>query len=145
MSAVLTSSPNCRGHSITMHRTTRADALAAGELVDVSQLAAEAGFSEPMAMTAEVWADCCAWDADDNARKGMVTTADDRAWDVVWLAWMIRRNRRGRRADFVQSFQVYRVPRPGKAQYPRRVYLQIHSLIGDNGEPVFTITHTSEG
>ena len=40
---------------------TRADALADGQLIDVTQTAKEAGFRLPVALTRPAGADCVAW------------------------------------------------------------------------------------
>src|SRR5512144_2788596 len=57
---------------------TRAQAIADGVLVDVSELAKEAGFRFPVAVTAGVWAECVAVPdgVTDQDEKG-------RLWDVL--------------------------------------------------------------
>jgi hypothetical protein len=64
---------------------TRAHALADGVLVAVPvELAAEAGFRWPVALTAAAWADTVAWDEAIEARKPHPTGQDEigRLWDV---------------------------------------------------------------
>lgn len=48
---------------------TRAQALADGVLVDVSDIAREAGFRVPVALTRTAWEDCVAWSAEDSRRQ----------------------------------------------------------------------------
>lgn len=93
-----------------IHIYTRAQAIADGALIDVSQTAYEAGFRLPVALTTAVWADCVAWEDTDSKRQ----TAQDEAgrlWDVVWMAFLA-----ARRATESQrlAFQVYRIPRGGR-------------------------------
>jgi hypothetical protein len=44
----------------------RADAIADGTLVDITEAACEAGFRVPVALTRTVWCDCVHWGPDDN-------------------------------------------------------------------------------
>jgi hypothetical protein len=69
---------------------TRAQAMADGVLVDVTDTAKEAGFAYPVAMTATAWADCVAWTDEDTRRQ---TPQDEfgRLWDVLWMAKMAAR------------------------------------------------------
>jgi hypothetical protein len=43
-----------------IYRSTRAEAIRDGVLIDMSATAREAGFKYPMALTAAVWAQCVA-------------------------------------------------------------------------------------
>lgn len=45
---------------------TRAQAIEDGVLVDVSEIAKEAGFKFPVAVTRAAWADCVEWSDEDN-------------------------------------------------------------------------------
>ncbi len=47
---------------VMIYAYTRAQAIDDGTLVDVSDLARDAGFKVPVALTAKVWSDCVAWD-----------------------------------------------------------------------------------
>ena len=117
----------------------RADAIADGTLVDVSQMAREAGFRLPVAMTTAAWADCVEWSEADSKRQ----TAQDeagRAWDVLWMASRAARHARGERVPF----QLYRVPRGGRGIRPRLTTLHLHVGPGDNRGPVITILMPSE-
>ena len=55
------------GESVSVY--TRAQALADGVLIDVSEMAGEAGFRWPVAITAAAWEDCVAWSDTDNDRQ----------------------------------------------------------------------------
>jgi hypothetical protein len=74
-------------------RSSRADALRDGVLIDASALAREAGFKFPVALTAAVGAKCVA------VPSGVLCQDQaGRLWDVVWLlACAIRRGSAGRR------------------------------------------------
>lgn len=118
---------------------TRTDAIADGALVDVSQMACEAGFRLPVVMTAAAWADCVEWSEADSQRQ---TSQDEagRLWDVVWMAAMTARKALGERCPF----QLYRVPRGGRATKPRLATLHLHIGPGDAGEPAITILMPGE-
>lgn len=117
-----------------IHVYTRAQALADGVLVDVSEIAREAGFKVPVALTAAVWADCVAWPKEDG-------TQDERGrlWDVLYMAWFEARRRRNAQ---VVPFGVLRVPRG--ACKPRLTQLVMHIGPGDEAEPVITILQPGE-
>ena len=113
---------------------TRAQAIADGTLVNVTETAFEAGFRIPVAMTAAAWADCVAWSDADSERQ---THQDEsgRLWDVLWMASLAARRAQGERC----TFQLYRVPRGGRATRPRPTTLHMHIGPGDAGEPVITL------
>lgn len=113
---------------------TRAQAIADGTLVNVTETALEAGFRIPVAMTAAAWADCVAWSDADSERQ---THQDEsgRLWDVLWMASLAARRAQGERCPF----QLYRVPRGGRATRPRLTTLHMHIGPGDAGEPVITL------
>lgn len=113
---------------------TRAQALDDGVLVDVSDLAEEAGFRYPVAMTRAAWADCVEW-SDGYSEKQVCQDETARLWDVLWLAAHAARRSTGDRL----IFGVHRVPRDGHATQPERVNLQMLIGPGDRGEPVMTI------
>ena len=114
-----------------IHVYTRAQALADGLLIDVTQTAREAGFKVPVAITAAVWADCVAWDMEHE-----VCPQDEtgRLWDVLCMAAFAARSRPD--ADRI-GFGVLRV-RCGRLR-PDLVRLVLVVGPGDAGEPVMTI------
>lgn len=117
-----------------VHTYSRAQAIEDGLLVNVSEIAAEAGFRPPVAMTRAVWADCVEWSEEDNRRQ-VYQDAQGRLWDVVWMAAQAARRGQGNRL----AFQLYRVQRGGKSFRPRLVTLHLRIGPGDDPEPVITI------
>ncbi|WBB94130.1 DUF6573 family protein [Verrucosispora sp. WMMC514] len=124
-----------------IHAYSRAQALDDGALVDAGDLAAEAGFRWPVALTRAAWEDAVAWDDADNTRKGTVQDEKGRLWDVLWMAKLAAK--RGGNRDRV-LFQVLRVPRTGRGQRPRLTTLALMVGPGDCGEPVMTIGTETE-
>lgn len=108
-----------------IHTYSRAQALADGVLVDVSEWASPremmGGFRIPVAVTAAVWALCEPPAGSSESRRG-------RAHDVLWMAGLAARaNRDEDRATFSVLIG-------GKA-----VAMWLHIGPGDAGEPVVTI------
>ena len=108
-----------------IYRYTRAQAIADGVLIDVTEAAAELGFRYPVALTQAVWADCVEWTKRDSDRQTFQDTSG-RLCDVLWMAACAIR-----KADPAASqvhLQLYRVPRGGSGYLPRRVTLK--SIVG---------------
>lgn len=120
---------------------TRKQAIEDGHLIDVSEVAIEAGFRVPVSVTHAVWVDCVEWNEADSRRQTYQDEAG-RLWDVLWMA--MNASRRGAGAQRL-VFQLYRVPRGGRGVCPRLVTLVAHVEPGDNGEPVVTIMLPGEG
>jgi hypothetical protein len=118
-----------------IHVYTRAQALADGNLIDVTDTAREAGFRLPVAITAAAWADCVAWSAADSQRQTCQDVAG-RLWDVVWMASLAAR---GAREAQQIVFTLHRVPRGGRSVQPRRATLRMVIGPGDDAAPVVTI------
>jgi len=118
-----------------IHSYTRAEALADGTLIDVSETAREAGFRVPVALTRAAWFDCVAWTAEDSQR---VVHQDEagRLWDVLWMARITAKQGPN---ESRLSFPVLRVPRDSTNGAPVRVLLLMDIGPGDEGEPVMTI------
>lgn len=127
------------GFGEPIHRYSRAQAIADGFLVDVTELAREAGFRVPVALTAAAWADCVAWGEEDNRRQ---TYQDEqgRLWDVLWMAHLAARRSTG---DLL-TFQMHRVPRGNHGSRPRLTTLKLCIGPGDSGEPVITVLMRNE-
>ncbi len=66
---------------------SRAQALEDGVLVDAGEMAREASFRFPVAVTAAAWADCVAWTDADSARQ-VHQDPSARLWDVLFMAPM---------------------------------------------------------
>lgn len=113
---------------------TRAQAIADGSLIDVSERAKEAGFRFPVALTAAAWAECVAWSASDTARQ-TYQDEEGRLWDILWMASQAAKRASGDRL----AFQLYVVPRGGKSVKPRLTKLKMLCGPGDEAEPVITI------
>ena len=116
---------------------TRAEALSDGVLVDAGEMAKEAGFRWPVALTVAAWADCVVWHESDNEAQ---TPQDEagRLWDVLFMA--AHAARRHVRSDEQQlCFQLYRVPRDGHLSEAELVTLKLVIGPGDTGEPVLTL------
>lgn len=114
-----------------IHTYTRAQAIDDGILVDVSELAREAGFRLPVAMTRAVWQDSVAWTGNQRVQQDPT----GRLYDVLWMASLAARRGQGRRV----TFQVYRVPNDGRSKHAKVVLLDMHIGPGDTAEPVITI------
>ena len=107
---------------------TRSHAIADGLLIDASQLATEAGFRYPLAMTRAAWESCI--------RVPTVNTWQDetgRLWDVlVVLAFAIRNGASG---DVIH-FAVHVLDGENRT---RRIPLKAICGPGDDAAPVLTI------
>lgn len=122
-----------------IHSYTRAQAIADGVLVDLGETAKQAGFRFPVACTSAVWSDCIEWVEKDNKRQGTCQDQAGRLWDVVWMA-----SRAARMGGTLLYFDMYRVPRGGRARMPQRVKLKMSIGPGDGTEPVITIMFPDE-
>ena len=71
---------------------SRAQAVSDGVLLYVTDLAKEAGFRFPVALTSAAWADCVAWRA--GSRSNGQSEAG-RLWDVLTTARLAIRNADG--------------------------------------------------
>lgn len=130
---------------------SRADAVADGTLIDVTDVAQEAGLRYPVALTIAAWGECVAWNDDDTRRKGVPQDEAGRLWDVLWmLAVAIKaKNTHNRRARVNEpedrvDYQLYVVPRDGAAQRPRLTRLKAVVGPGDDLEPVITVMLPNE-
>ena len=128
---------------------TRADALSDGMLVDVSEMAQEAGFKIPVAVTTSVWEECIYWPEDEANGYGQST--DGRLWDVLFMAHCGIAQARGNEQDLEYKLNV--IPRGTKPENTGAIddftgailtTLKINIGPGDNGEPVITIMQTYE-
>ena len=115
---------------------TRAQAIADGVLVDVTETAREAGFKIPVAVTRTVWDRIVAL---PDGYRG-VQDESGRLWDVLWMAHVYARQARDRdRFTMAVLVRDVRQDLHDSDAAPRQ-----HSPIvaigpGDAGEPVITI------
>ncbi|MCE9564258.1 MAG: hypothetical protein K8U57_19620 [Planctomycetes bacterium] len=110
-----------------IHSYTRANALADGVLIDVSETAREAGIRFPVALTQAVW--------EGFVRVPEGVEAQDergRLWDVVWML----RNAIARTQGDTCNFTVY-VRNDNRRPKPFQFKALCHG--GDNAEPISTV------
>jgi len=120
--------PELRGY-------TRAQAIADGVLVDVTETAEEVGFKLPVAIT-EALHNCL---TPTKADQAIGQDYDGRLWDVLWLAaFTIKLEEQG--SDTVTFTFVQQEVEPKSGQ-PHNVDLRLRFVCGpgDEGEPVVTI------
>ena len=123
---------------------SREQAFEDGVLVDASRVAIDVGFSWPIALTEAAWRDCVSWGDEDNTRKNINDTEDDRLWDIVLVAAdAVKRAAYCRRAGSDIPFSLYRVPRDGSARSPAQVDLVLTVGV-DGGAVVGTISLAGE-
>jgi hypothetical protein len=119
-----------------IHRYSRAQALADGVLIDVSQTAKEAGFQYPVALTAAAWAECVA------VPPGVLCQDESgRLWDVLWLLRCAVRGNGGGAREV--PFGVH-VRNDNRDRTPPLVRLKAVCGPGDDGEPVVTVMLPAE-
>ena len=109
---------------------TRAQAIEDGVLVDVSEMAREAGIRYPVAVTARVWSEEI-FPSDQARKEGQSETG--RLWDVLWMLRTAIQSSHARR----EVIQYGVLVRDGKR--PREVELKAVCGPGDDGEPVVTV------
>ena len=112
---------------------TRAEAIEDGVLVDVSDLAQEAGFRVPVAITQAVWHEIIVPDEENRTSGGQSETG--RLWDVLMILWATIRPLPGQ-ADTI-TFQVLAVME--NSPVPELVTLKAVCGPDDDGSPCVTI------
>jgi len=111
-----------------IHCYTRREALADGVLVDVTELAREAGFRFPVAVTHAVWASYVA------VPKGVSGQCEKgRLWDILWMTRCAAAQSHGR------EMAVKLFVRNADNTEPELVRLKALCHPGDDGEAVITI------
>jgi hypothetical protein len=112
---------------------TRAQAIEDGVLVDVTAIAAEAGFKYPVAITAALWAQI------QNIPKRVASYQDvtGRLWDVVWMARCAAKKSNSSRMEFTLILDT---------EGTRKRYKTYVADIGpgDDSAPVITIGEASD-
>jgi hypothetical protein len=119
-----------------LHCYTRAQAIADGFLVDVSESATDAGFEWPVALTRAVWDDCVAW-SDADSLKQVRQDEAQRLWELLFRTWISIRVGSDDHGTLIYAF--HRIPRDGRSRQTLRTELKVIASIGDGGEPVLTI------
>lgn len=123
-----------------IHAYTREDALADGELVDVTHMARDARFRIDVALTRAAWAQAVEWDDE----RPELQDEDGRLWDVLHMAGTAAGHARGKDRVF---FRVLRVPNENRGNgwnESELIELTLHIGPGDAGEPVVTIMLPNE-
>jgi hypothetical protein len=115
---------------------TRAQALADGVLVDVTALAAEAGFTFPVAITAALWADI----ETIPEPYDVFETPEGRLWDVLFMARFAIQRSKGGGSTLLYPLILHTDDSPGDSQY--RIKLVCGP--GDHAEPVITLMQPNE-
>ena len=115
---------------------TRAQAIEDGVLIDASNMAREAGFKWPVALTAAAWTDCVEWSEDDSEQQ-VPQDQSGRLWDLLFMASHAIRTRK--ESGDRLMFRLYRVPRDGHSTRAVLVTLKLIVGPGDSGEPVITL------
>ena len=113
----------------------RSEALDDGVLVDVTEMAREAGFVIPVARTRAAWDLCVALSP---AAQRACNDERGRLWDVLsMLRWAISRSSAGSEVRF-EVFCVTESVRPSR--------VTLRSLVGpgDDGQPVVTVMLPAE-
>lgn len=123
-----------------IYRITRAELIANGDLVDLTEFAKEMGFKYPVAVTRAVWIDCIEWTEHD--RKDAYQDQQGRLHDLLWML----RAAIAHAPDNTDTVNVllYRVPRDGTDARPSRCWLKSVCGPGDNAEPVITVLMPDE-
>jgi hypothetical protein len=114
---------------------TRAQALEDGTLVDVTELAKEAGIRIPTAVTRAVWNGYVEL---SEAAKKAGNDITGRTWDIVWM-FRCAALRMPNQSEL--TFQLYVVT---ERVEPSLVTLKALVGSGDDGEPVITIMEPEE-
>ena len=130
-------SPGC--HNLfgeVIYSYTRAQAIDDGVLIDATEMAREAGFKWPVALTVAAWSDCVAWSDVDNERQ-VYQDQSGRLWDVLFMASFAVRT--ANNANRQLQFDLQRIPRNGRSTTSQRLTLKLILGPGDGGEPVITI------
>ena len=104
-------------------------------------MAREAGFRWPLAIMADAWADCVAWDDADSERQ-IHQDQSGRLWDVLFMAAYAARANANAGRELL--FELYRVPRDGHATEAELTKLKLVVGPGDGAEPVITILLPNE-
>ena len=114
-----------------IHRYTRAQALADGVLIDVSEVAGEAGITYPVALTRAVY------ERYVKVPPGVLYQDEaGRLWDIVFMFRCAVASQRGRLGEL--RFRLH-VRNDNRERTPPLVTLKAVCGPGDDGEPVITI------
>lgn len=119
---------------------TRAQAITDGELIDVSEMAKQAGFKISVAVTRAVWNQHIEWTKEDDNKQSMQDQSG-RLWDVLWMLYIACKRSKG---ESCICYNLHVVPRDGRSRSPTLVSLKSVIGGGDKCEPVITIMLPNE-
>lgn len=118
-----------------IYRYTRAQAIADGVLIDVTQTAHEAGFRWPVAITDALMRDI----RDIPMNLEGIASEDGRIWDCLWMAFCaIRTSRTPDDTQLIYSLLM------STSTSRRRYHIKLVSGPGDDAEPVITLMQPDE-
>jgi hypothetical protein len=120
---------------VLIHSYSRSEAIADGVLMDVSEMAREAGFRYPAALTRAVWERYVVVPDEVDGQD-----VDGRLWDILWMLKQAIAMEPQSKKDVMQ-FRLY-VRNDNRK--PKLVTLKSVCGPGDDGEPVLTIMLPSE-
>ncbi|HQZ88197.1 MAG TPA: hypothetical protein PLV31_05890 [Gammaproteobacteria bacterium] len=115
---------------------TRAQALADGFLVDVSEAAQGRGVKIPVAVTRAVWCRYVEWTDQDSSNQTLQDQSG-RLDDILWMFYLAIKLSPNTADRLIYRLSV--IPRDGNSRRPKTIKLKALIGGGDNGEPVFTI------
>ena len=123
---------------------SRAQALADGTLVELTEIGRQFGFKIPMACTSAVW-QTLEWNDQASERKGESTgqTTAGRLNDVLFLAALAARKASSEGVSTV-IFPCLIVPGEGTSITPKQYTFHLTVSGGDDGEPVLTLMFPGE-
>lgn len=116
---------------------SREEAIDDGLIVEVSEVAEEAGIDTPVVVTRDVWESCVKWSKEDCSNQ-LEQDEGGRLWDVLYmLSVAMRTSYIGEIKSLV--YEIYRVPRDGFSIKSKIVSLKAVYSSGDNFDPVITV------
>lgn len=120
---------------------SRAEGLANGELVDVSEAASHAGFSMPAALTREAWDVCVSWPDGTPGCAGQ--SEEGRLADVMFMAYLAHKQAIKHQRKRMEFF-VERVPRVEDDATPVHLVWYDRSTADAAAETVMTDAEDTE-
>lgn len=110
-----------------------------GVLIDISDLARQAGFKYPVAVTCGLWAEVI---EPDETSRAIGQSETGRIWDILMVLRFMLRNPAVSDSDIVPHLGPFGYFNPlfvFSGQKPIAKKLKAHCGPGDNGEPAITI------
>ena len=106
-----------------------------GELVDVSNMAAEIGFRWPVAVSRAVWRQYIEWPKE----YGALQDTDGRMWDVLSMLFFAIKAPSAKKTPNILFYELLVVPRLREYKNPRKVKLKSVLMPDDNRQPTITV------